>query len=134
MEINELIASIFQVCILPLLGILTTYFIQWVKAKMAEMKANTENLMYQKYIDMLDDTIVNCVAATNQTYVESLKAQNAFDLEAQKEAFRLTSEAVLKILNEEAQEYLSAAVGDLTTYITQKIEAEVKLNKIVPLG
>jgi hypothetical protein len=33
------------------------------------------------------------------------------------------------ILNDEAKEYLSNIYGDLTTYITQLIEAEVNRNK-----
>ena len=78
---------------------------------------------------MLTQTISDCVIATNQTYVESLKQQGKFDLDAQKEAFNLTKDAVLSILSEEAQVYLSTAVGDLNAYITKKIEAEVNLNK-----
>ena len=69
------------------------------------------------------------VIATNQTYVESLKKQGKFDAEAQKVAFNQTYEAVMCILSEEAKEYLNEAVGDLNLYITQKIEAEVQLNK-----
>ena len=33
------------------------------------------------------------------------------------------------ILSEEAKKYLNEAIGDLNLYITQKIEAEVKINK-----
>ena len=41
----------------------------------------------------------------------------------------MTYDAVVKILTDEATKYLNSAVGDLNLYITQKIEAEVKLNK-----
>ena len=81
-------------------------------------------------MDMLTQTITDCVIATNQTYVESLKAQGKFDAEAQKKAFELTSNAVLSILSQDAQEYLTSAVGDLNAYITKKIEAEVNANKV----
>ena len=80
-------------------------------------------------MDMLTQTISDCVIATNQTYVDALKQQGKFDLEAQKVAFELTSNAVLEILSAEAQEYLSNAVGDLNSYIIKKIEAEVNYNK-----
>jgi hypothetical protein len=80
-------------------------------------------------MDMLTQTISDCVIATNQTYVDALKQQGKFDLEAQKVAFELTSNAVLEILSAEAQEYLANAVGDLNSYITKKIEAEVNYNK-----
>jgi hypothetical protein len=99
--------------------------------KSAEIQTNVDDATLKKYMDMLTQTISDCVIATNQTYVESLKQQGKFDLEAQKEAFNLTKDAVLAILSEEAQTYLSTAVGDLNAYITKKIEAEVNLNKPV---
>lgn len=129
MNYGELITCIFQVCIIPLLTVLTTYFVKWVNAKSAEIKVNIDDAEMVKYIDMLNRTITECVIATNQTYVETLKQQGKFDAEAQKIAFQMTSKAVLDILSEDAKEYLSAAVGDLNIYITNKIEAEVNLNK-----
>lgn len=131
MEWTELLADIFQICILPLLGVLTTFFVKWVNMKSAEIQTNVDDATLKKYMDMLTQTISDCVIATNQTYVESLKQQGKFDLDAQKEAFNLTKDAVLAILSTEAQTYLSTAVGDLNAYITKKIEAEVNLNKPV---
>jgi hypothetical protein len=78
---------------------------------------------------MLLDTISTCVAATNQTYVESLKQQGKFDAEAQKIAFESTYEEVFKVLTDEAKIYLANVYGDLSLYIQQKIEAEVKSQK-----
>ena len=83
---------------------------------------------------MLAQTITDCVIATNQTYVEALKNKNAFDKDAQIEAFRMTYEAVLNILSDDAKEYLQQAMGDFEGYIIQKIEAEVSANKIVPIN
>lgn len=130
MEWTELLTEIFQVCIIPLLGVLTAFFVKWVNAKNAEIQMNIEDTTLRKYMDMLTQTISDCVIATNQTYVDELKRQGKFDLEAQKIAFELTSSAVLEILSVEAQVYLSTAVGDLNAYITKKIEAEVNYNKI----
>lgn len=129
MEYNEIIASIFQVCIIPLLGVLTTFFVKWVNAKSEEIQMNIDDATMKKYLDMLTDTVTNCVIATNQTYVESLKQQGKFDMNAQREAFSITSAAVMEILSDEAKIYLTAAVGDLNAFITQKIEAEVNINK-----
>lgn len=129
MNYAQLITDIFQVCIIPLLGVLTAFFVKWVNVKSAEIKTNIDDTTLKKYMDMLTQTITDCVIATNQTYVESLKAQGKFDAEAQKKAFELTSSAVMEILSADAQEYLSSAVGDLNAYITKKIEAEVNANK-----
>ena len=129
MEINELINAIFQVCILPLLGVLTTFLVKWLQAKSQQLQSNAQDEISKKYMSMLTNTITECVLATNQTYVEALKQQNKFDAEAQKIAFEKTSEAVMSILTEDAKKYLANAVGDLELYIKQKIEAEVNLNK-----
>lgn len=126
---TELITQIFEVCIIPLLGILTTFFVKWVNAKIGQMTQNSDNALQKKYLEMLNETITNCVIATTQTYVESLKKQGSFDAEAQKKAFTMTYEAVLSLLTDDATKYLTEAVGDLNLYIKQKIEAEVKLNK-----
>ena len=129
MYYNDLITSIFQVCIIPLLSVLTAFFVKWVNVKSNEIKVNIDDATLVKYIDMLNSTITDCVIATNQTYVEALKQQGKFDIEEQKTAFQMTSKAVLDILSDDAKEYLTAAVGDLNVYITKKIEAEVNLNK-----
>jgi len=128
MEIG-LIAQIFEVCIIPLLGVLTTYFIKWLNTHMKEVKEKTNNAQYDKYMTLLEKTITDCVIATNQTYVESLKSKGEFTIEAQKEAFKKSADAVMLILTDDAKEYLATVVGDLDTYISKKIEASVNLNK-----
>jgi hypothetical protein len=129
MEWLELLYQILEVCIIPLLGVLTAYFVKFIKIKSQEIQSKVDSDLGDKYIEMLSDTISACVIATNQTYVEALKKENAFTAEAQKEAFELTYNAVMSVLNDEAKKYLAEMYGDLTTYITNKIEAEVNLSK-----
>ena len=126
----EIIIQIFQLCIIPLLGILTKYLVDYLNAKRDELNAKTENETAQKYTTMIFDTITKCVIATNQTYVNSLKEQNAFDAEAQKTAFNKTMNAVLEILSEDAKQYIIETTGDLNTYLTNLIEAEVNKNRV----
>lgn len=134
MEWLALLYQILEVCIIPLLGILTAYVVKYVNAKSAEIQNKVNNDTADKYIAMLDDTICACVIATTQTYVDALKKDNAFTKEAQKEAFNLTYKAVMDVLTEDAKQYLTNIYGDLTAYITNKIEAEVGLNKITPVA
>ena len=124
--------QIFELCVIPLLGILTMYLVQFIRMKSQEITDKTDNELADKYIQMLTDTITACVIATNQTYVESLKKQGKFDAEAQKHAFELTYNAVVAILSDEAKHYLASIYGDLTAYITTRIEAEVNVSKINP--
>jgi hypothetical protein len=124
-----ILSQIFEIVILPLLGIGTAYVIALVRAKIQEMKENKEDVLYHKYLDMLNDTIADCVLATTQTYVEALKKEGKFDLDAQKIAFTRTYENVMAILADEAKEYLQTAIGDLSAYVENMIEAEVNRNK-----
>lgn len=124
-----LLAEIMEVVVIPLLGILTAYVVKLVNARIEDINKERDNVLEEKYLTMLGATISDCVTATTQTYVESLKKQGKFDAEAQKEAFNQTYTAVMNILSEEAKKYLTVAVGDLNLYITQKIEAEVNANK-----
>ena len=125
----EMLYKILEVCVIPLLGILTVYAVKFIKVKSDEIKTKADNELADKYIDLLSTTISDCVIATNQTYVEALKKENAFTVEAQRKAFELTYDAVLEVLSDDAVIYLTSIYGDLSKYITAKIEAEVNLNK-----
>ena len=129
MDWLNLLTRIFEVCIIPLLAVLTTYIVKYIQVKSAEITEKTDNAIVDKYTVMLADTITACVLATNQTYVEALKKQGSFDVEAQKVAFNMTLNAVMEILSDDAKEYLSEAFGDLNSYITSQIEASVNVNK-----
>lgn len=129
MDWLELLNQIFQICIIPLLGVLTTFLVAYINKKKEVLKTQVDNTLYHKYIDLLSQTITDCVIATNQTYVDSLKASGTFDIDAQKKAFEDTCNNVLAILSDDAKEYLSVALGDLQAYIANRVEAEVKLNK-----
>ena len=130
MEWLTLLYEILDVCIIPLLGILTAYIIKFINIKSKEIQSNVDSDTADKYIAMLADTITACVMATNQTYVEALKNKNAFDEEAQKTAFEKTYNAVISILSAEAKEYLTNIYGDLSVYIMNMIEAEVNRSKL----
>ena len=129
MEWMVILQQVFELCIIPLLGIVTFYIVQFIKTKTEELNANNSNEILSKYVEMLSNTICECVIATNQTYVDSLKAQGKFDAEAQKKAFEMTFNSVISILTDEAKAYLTSIYGDLTAYITNMIEAEVNKNK-----
>lgn len=130
MDWLNILQQIFELCIIPLLAIITRSLVIYISTKKDELKNKTDNELAKKYLDLLNDTIANCVIATNQTYVEALKKENAFTADAQKAAFEKTYQAVIATLSEEAKKYLPEVVGDLQTYITQKIEASVNQNKV----
>jgi hypothetical protein len=131
MDWMSVLEQVFELVVYPVLSLTGIYLTYLIRVKIKELQQKTEDETAKKYLDMLNETISNAVLATTQTYVESLKKQGKFDAEAQKVAFKLTYDAVMKILTADAMKYLVSAVGDLETYITNKIEADVKLCKSV---
>lgn len=129
MDWLKILQEIFTVCIIPLLGILTKYLVDWIQTKKNTLIQQEENEIKQRYIEMLASTVETCVIATNQTYVNALKDKNAFTPEAQKEAFEITKNAILTILGEEGQNYLKQIYGDLNIYIMKEIEKNVNIQK-----
>ena len=129
MDYKELITSIFEVVLIPLLSLLTAYFIKWIKIKAEELKQKHSQDQYYKYIGMLEDIVTNCVLCTQQTYVEQLKKEGSFDLDAQKHALQMTYDAVIKQLSTDAAMVLEETIGDLQDYIIKQIETKVYENK-----
>lgn len=129
MDWVKLIEQIFEVCVIPLLGILVGFIIDFIKVKKEEAKAKTKNELVKKYIDILADVIQTCVVSTNQTYVDALKAEGKFDAEAQKIAFQKTYDNIISTLSAEAKSHLTEFYGDLTLYITNQIEESVHWSK-----
>lgn len=125
MDWLNILNQIFQVCIIPLLGLATSVFVFWLKQKMNEGKAKAKNDAAYNALVVLEDIITSCVMATNQTYVGELKDKNAFDAEAQKQALELTYNAVVATASNELKENLGVFVGDLETFIKEKIEQKV---------
>ena len=130
MDFVTLAPVIFQMVLIPLLAILTKYVTTWVQIKIDELTESKNNATFTKYMNLLQSTVIDCVIATNQTYVESLKLQGKFDVEAQKIAFQKTYDAVMLILTEDAVKYLNEALGDLDAYVNTLIEAQVNLQKV----
>ena len=61
----ELLTQIFEICIIPLLGVLTAWACSFIRVKIGEITNNTENEIEKKYLEMLNNTICDCIEATN---------------------------------------------------------------------
>lgn len=126
-----MITQILQGVLIPLLIALAGYVVDFLKAKRDEAKTKTKNELAKKYMGMIYDTITNCVIATNQTYVDSLKASGNFDKQAQQKAFEETLQSVKQMLGTEVINYIKSISDDTNFYLTKLIEAKVKENKRV---
>lgn len=129
MEWTEILIDLFEVCVIPLLGVATTYLVLFLKSKINALKETSKSDKVDKYLSMLSNTVENAVLATTQTYVDALKKNGSFDATAQKMAFEITYKAVMSSLTDEAKKYLAEVTTDLDQYVTEMIEAKVKTTK-----
>lgn len=129
-EILNNISPILSNVLILIIAALSSYIVTYINKKKKALQLEMDNMLAIKYTDMIEKTIIDCVNATNQTYVEALKKDNAFTKEAQAEAFNRTLNSVMKILSDDCLEYLTTVTTDINAYIYNKIEAEVNYAKV----
>lgn len=83
-----------------------------------------------KIIKEIATAAADAVAMVSQTYVDGLKAAGNFDAAAQKQALSMALAACLASLSQSAQDYIQRTYGDVNSYLTTKIEAEVRAQKL----
>ena len=119
---NEIVLNIISVVVtsivIPLITFLGIKLTQWLNTK---IKGEKEKNLLTK----ITEIITNNVASTFQTFVESLKKENKFDLNAQAQALRKTKESIFNELSDEAIQYIDNNFGDFNEWITTQIEATI---------
>ena len=126
---REFLKDIFLAVLTAAVPMLTAYLVVFIRKAGDSAAANTESVKAKTYITEVAEAIAAAVAATNQTYVDSLKNAGKFDWDAQKEAARKALEACLASISPAAQSFIEAAYGDIREYLKTRIEAEVRAQK-----
>ena len=118
-EVLDMVAPyvISGVAMLLVLGV--KEIVNYLKDRLSSEIAN-------KYLELAGKTVTDCVMATNQTYVDSLKNNGAFDKEAWTTAFEKSKNKIFKLLSEAQKEVIVEIYGDLETWVNTQIECKVK--------
>ena len=127
---QEFLFALLSAVITAGVPVVSAYIVSSLKKAAENAKADTDNITAQRYIEEIATAISDAVAATSQTYVDALKEAGKFDLEAQKEAAQKALTACIASISPAAQEFIEDAYGDLKEYLSTKIEAEVRKQKI----
>ena len=64
MDWMNILSQLFEIVIFPLLAIGTVYLISLIKNKIQQLKQEKDDVLYHKYLDMLEQTIIDCVLST----------------------------------------------------------------------
>lgn len=96
-DLIKIVTSILMLVISGALGVISNYYSKKSKITASDISQGEVNNIY--YI--LERIVEDCVEATNQTFVDSLKKSGDFTKENQEAAFKKTFEAVRNIITEE---------------------------------
>ena len=123
---NEIIISIISVVVtsvvLPLITLGGTKLIQLINQKIKDEKTRT-------ILTGLTTIVERAVRSVTQTYVDSLKRDGKFDLEAQLNDLELAKSAILTELNKETKTFIETNYGSVDAFVTSQIESTINLLK-----
>ncbi|MDD3999418.1 MAG: hypothetical protein PHX62_00795 [Bacilli bacterium] len=123
---NEILINILSVIVtvvvIPLITWCGTELVKFIQTKTNNVKAS-ENLTIATNI------VTNAVKTVFQTYVEALKKNGSFSIDAQDEALRLAKDTVKRQINDDVRTYITANYGDFNTWLTSQIEATINTLK-----
>lgn len=126
MEFLMELLKIVIMIVVPVATSLLTYYAQKYFNQLIDENVNDElEATLEKGFQILMDS-VNYV---QQTYVDSLKQQDKFTAEAQKEAFELAKKRAIELMNQHTQDAITHIYGNLDTYIDTMIESIINQNK-----
>lgn len=127
---KEMLMNLLAVIITAAVPVLTTYAVGYIKKIKETAQAETDDIKKKGYIEEIATAISDAVAATSQTYVDALKQNGKFTAEAQAEAARRALNACIASLAPDTAKFIETVYGDLKEYLSNKIEAEVKKQKL----
>lgn len=123
---NEILMNIISVLvtavILPLIFFAGSKLIAWLNAKIKD-----ENGKIQ--LTVATTIVTNAVRSVFQTYVDTLKKNDIFDLESQKIALTKAKDEAFAQMTDDIKEYITKNYGDLEAWLTTQIEATINVLK-----
>lgn len=119
----ELIATLVSVVLIPLATWLVSTLTQYIKEKTADARLN-------KYYDIAADAVLTAVAEVMQTYVSTLKKEGKWTDETAAIALEMAKSKALDVMGAAAFKAIGEVVIDTEAWLTSKIEAAIRAERI----
>lgn len=128
---NEIIRTVVEALLIPIMTILSAYIVQLLKVKISTLSDTQFKNYLSSSLDELNQAINTAVGKVAQTYVDSLKKDGKFNTEEQKIALKAAYDTTLAILSNDTSEFLEKQLTKegFQEMIISKIEELVGLNK-----
>lgn len=127
---SEFLTQLLQAVIIAAITVCASFLIRFLNQKSGQIAAETDSVELKNLLEQVTDAVTTAVTYTSQTFVDALKKEGLFDADAQKEALQKSLDKAVSLLSETAQSTLEEIYGNLNDYLTSKIEAEVRSQKI----
>lgn len=127
---NELLNNLMMLAVTVTAPAVSALLVQSVGKVADSFIARIKNETLAQIADEIKDRVEDSVAYSFQTYVDAFKKAGNFGEEAQREALRLALEACKSSLSQSARDYIAENFDDADAYLTNRIEAEVKRQKL----
>lgn len=132
METLNNIINMLLIPILPSLAILLGLYINKLIKKAQEDLEVAQGTQMAIRLDEATQAVIDAIQNTTQTYVWYMKDNDAFDVQAQKEALRLTIETAKLLMSDIAKETITKVSGDVDVWVKTIIESKIAELKPLP--
>lgn len=126
---REFLFTLLQAVATAAIPVCAAFLVQFLRKKSEQIGAQIDNMELKELLDEVTDAVSTAVTYTSQTYVDALKKEGVFDVEAQKTALETSLKMAISLLSESARSALATIYGNLDDYLVSKIEAEVRNQK-----
>ena len=124
-EVLNIILSAVSIVVTGLVSWGVSVLITWMNGKIKDQKL-------AKHLTAVTQIVTDAVMNVFQSFVETLKVNGKFDEKAQAEAKQRALDIVMNQLTPELKDYITTNFGDMTEWISNKIESVIyglKANK-----
>lgn len=128
---NEILSNILMMVLVAVVPTISAVIVSAIKNVTNSLVEKSKSEITDKILIEISDCAQSAVLYVSQTYVDTLKAAGTFDDAAQKKALAMALAALTGSLTQSAKDFIVENFGDLTTYLTGRIEAEVKRQKLI---
>ena len=119
MDWIEIVSMVASLVLVPILGFAINALCDYFKTK-------ADNERMNKYFDLFRDAVTKAVQTTASEFVDSLKKYGGWTEEAKAQAFAMSKQELMKIVNATTLQAVTNVVGDIDSYIKDAIETEVR--------
>lgn len=128
---DDVMSNILMAVVAVTVPVVSKLLVQCVGKITDALVEKSQNETVDRMLAEVGEAVEDAVYMTSQTYVDALKAAGAFDEAAQKVAFEKALAACMSSLGQSAKDFIQENFGDMTAYLTTRIEAEVKRQKLI---